>query len=459
MHKDTSHSLSFSSVSNKKVEAAFDGGEITTDAGVLLLRETELRMGIINELSHCIIDRRDQRYVKHSIQDMLNQRIYQIALGYEDANDCNALRSDPAFKLALERLPVSGENLASQPTISRFENSVCRKELFTIANVLVGGFINSYANPPTLIVLDFDDTEDETHGDQELTSFNGYYNSHCYLPLHIYEGISGKLISTILKPGKRATGKQIVSILKRLVKKIRSSWPDTTILFRGDSHFCSPEVLRFCKKHGLLYCIGLAGNSALQRMAQELKAEAQAVFAVAKRKVRLYDSFTYQAETWDEPLDVVVKVEVTDKGCNLRFVVNNLDDTKPTIIYQDVYCGRGQTENHIKNHKVDLKSDRTSCHSFAANQLRLFLHSAAYNLLHSLRENTLKATEFANAQFSSIRLYLLKIGAMVQELKSKVKLHLPSSFPLKPIFTKACDIFCSVPPTEPVHDAPLNLRQ
>jgi len=459
MNKDAKCPLRFSPVSDKKVEAQFDGGAITTDAGVLLLRETEQHTGIINALSLCVIDRRDQRYVTHSTKDMLSQRTYQIALGYEDGNDCNTLRSDPAFKLAVGRLPLSGEDLASQPTISRFENGVRRKELFKMAHVLADQFVDSYSKPPHIIVLDFDDTEDKAHGNQELILFNGYYKSHCYLPLHIYEGISGKLISAILKPGKRSTGKQIVAILKRIVKKIRASWADTTILFRGDSHFCCPEVLRFCRKRGLLYCIGLAGNSVLKRMVKELIAEAKSVFSVANRRVRLYESFTYQAESWDEPQEVVVKVEISDQGCNLRFVVNNLDESNPIVIYQDIYCGRGQAENHIKNHKIHLKSDRTSCHSFAANQFRLFLHSAAYNLFHALRENTLKTSEFAKAEFDSIRLYLLKIGAMVQEMKSKVKFHLPSSFPLKPILRKACTIFCSLFVPESAHTVSPILRQ
>ncbi len=444
MDKNSTKPLSFSQISNKRIEADFDGGEVTSDAGVLLLKETERQVGIIDAFSNCITDRRDERYVTQPLRDMLSQRIYQIASGYEDGNDCNSLRNDPAFKVAVGRLPISGEKLASQPTISRLENDISRTELLRLGYSLVDNFINSYLKHPSIIILDFDDTEDKTHGNQQLTLFNGYYDSHCYLPLHVYEGMSGKLIGSILKPGKRSTGKQIVAILKRLVKKLRSAWPDTIILFRGDSHFCTPEVLQFCDENDLQYCIGLSGNNVLHQLVRHLILEAKSIFAQTNTKIRLYESFTYQAGSWDKTQQVTAKVEVNENGCNYRFVVNNLYDSDPATIYKYVYCGRGKMENYIKNHKLFLKSDRTSCNSFEANQFRLFLHSASYVLIHAFQENILKTTEFATAQFDSICLRLLKVGAKVREMKTKIKLHLPSSFPFKHIFSKACEIFCTL---------------
>jgi hypothetical protein len=441
MGKCTTQRLPFSSIAGKKVEADFDGGEVTSDAGVLLLRETEAQLGIISAITSAIHDLRDLRYVDHKIKDMITQRVNQIACGYEDVNDCNKLRNDPAHKLAANKLPLTDIPLASQPTSSRLENAVSRSDLYRIGRAILDNFIASYAAPPEIIVLDFDDTEDETHGHQQLALFNGYYDSRCYLPLHVYEGLSGKLITSILRPGKRPTGKQVVAILKRIVKRIRTCWPDTIIVFRGDGHFCSPEVLRYCDEHGLYYCIGLSGNAVLKRLIEPLMAEAKSIFAKSNIKVRFYDSFTYQADTWDKPQRVIAKVEVNAKGENPRFVVTNLTKPDEATIYQQIYAGRGQMENYIKNHKIYTKSDRTSCHKFTANQLRLFLHSAAYVLLQAMRENLLKGTEFARAQFDTIRLHLLKIGAKVRELKTKIKLHLPSSFPHKSILLNACAIF------------------
>lgn len=441
MSKYTTQLLPFKSLYNKKVEADFDGGEVTSDAGVLFLRETEAQVGIISAISSAIHDLRDSRYVGHKTRNIVTQRVNQIACGYEDANDCNTLRNDPGHKLAADRLPISGKTLAGQPTASRLENAVSRSDLYRIGCAIVDNFITSYSTPPKIIILDFDDTEDETHGYQQLALFNGYYNSRCYLPLHVYEGLSGKLITSILRPGKRPTGKQVVTILKRIVKRIRASWPDTIIVFRGDSHFCSPEVLKYCDEHDLRYCIGLSSNAVLKRLIEPLMTEAKNIFAKSNNKVRLYDSFTYKAKTWNNPQLVVAKAEVNEKGKNLRFVVTNFTEPDEATIYQKIYSGRGRMENYIKDHKIYTKSDRTSCHKFSANQLRLFLHSTAYILMHALRENILKGTELARAQFDTIRLKLLKIGAKVRELKTRIKLHLPSSFPYKSILIKACAIF------------------
>lgn len=450
MNKYTTQPLLFSSVSGKKVEADFDGGEITSDAGVLFLAEVERQVGIIEAFSRCISDNRHQSYVEHSHKDMLSQRVYQIAAGYEDANDSNCLRKDPGFKAAVGRLPVTGEDLASQPTICRLENTPRRTELLRMGYALADHFIDSYDSPPSLIVLDFDDTEDKVHGAQQLALFNGYYDSHCYLPLHIYEGLSGKLIASILKPGKRSSGKQVVAILKRLVKIIRSRWSDTIILFRGDAHFCTPEVLSYCQQNDLLYCLGLTGNAVLKRLAESLLGEAKKIFAQSDQQmVKLYDAFTYRAGSWNSPQKVVVKVEVSSKGDNIRFVVSNITESDPAVIYGQIYTGRGQMENYIKEHKLHIKSDRTSCHDFGANQFRVFLHSAAYVLLHSFRENVLKGTEFAQAQFPTIQLRLLKIGAKVRELKTKIKLHLPSAFTDKEVLIKACAILSTLATTAP----------
>lgn len=442
MSKCTPQLLPFASIAGKKVQADFDGGELTSDAGVLTLRETEIRVGVIAAISTAVHDSRDSRYVDHRVRDIVAQRVNQIACGYEDANDCNKLRNDPAHKLAAGKLPVSDSPLASQPTASRLENVASRCDLYRMGSAFVDIFVASYSAPPEIIVLDFDDTEDVTHGQQQLSLFNNYYGSNCYLPLHVYEGLSGKLITSILRPGSRPKGSQIVAILKRIVARIRASWPETIIVFRGDSHFCVPEALKYCDEHGIKYCLGLAGNAVLKRLAEPLLSKAKAVFAQSNIPVRLYESFSYQAGSWDKPTRVIAKAEVSSSCASLRFLATDLKEPDETTIYHHIYSPRGQMENYIKDHKLGLKSDRTSCNSFEANQFRLFLSSAAYVLMHAFRENALKGTEFARAQFDTIRLHLLKVGAKVRELKTRIKLHLPSSFPHKTVLAKACAIFC-----------------
>lgn len=434
MGKDSEKTLHFASLSGKKVEARFDGGQLSSDGGVLHLRAVDQALGLIDRLCGCLSDARHQSYVAHSLSALLRQRIFQIALGYEDANDCNALRKDSAFKMACGRLPSSGADLASQPTMSRLENGVRRRELYRLALAFVDLFIASYETAPEAIILDIDDTNDETHGAQQLSLFNGHYDQHCYMPLHIYEGQSGKLISTILRPGVRPTGAQIVMILKRLVAKIRAAWPKVMIILRGDSHFSSPEVHDYCEAQGLFYVLGQAGNARLNALGAPLLAQAKALAEAKDGPVRLFSSFAYQAKSWRSPRRIVFKAEVTQGGPNPRFVVTNLESSQPSFIYERIYCARGRMEGFIKDHKNALQSDRTSCHRFEANQFRLFLHSAAYLLLYTLGKDALAATKWGHAQFDTIQKRLLKVGARICELKTKIKVQFPSAYPLKAIY-------------------------
>jgi len=302
----------------------------------------------------------------------------QIAAGYEDANDANTLRHDPIFKLLLDRLPETGAPLASQPTLSRFENRVSRPELYRLALVLVDQFLASYVSPPKLIVLDFDDTEDPVHGEQEQARYDGYYGGYCFLPLHLYEGLSGRLITTIFK-AKRFTGAQMLAVLTRLVKRLRHAWPHTLLILRGDSHFAYPEVMQWSEEQpDLSYVTGLTSNRVLTELAREVVEQAKRAYERDGGKITRFHSTRYQAGTWSRSRRVVIKVEVSDQGVNTRFVVTDLEHARTKVLYQQIYCARGQAENDIKDHKLYLKSDRTSCHRFAANQFRLFLHSAAY---------------------------------------------------------------------------------
>ena len=301
---------------------------------------------------------------------------------------------------------------------------------------------SGHDKPPQAVILDIDDTDDEVHGNQQLSLFSSYYDERCFLPLHIYEGQTGRLITTILRPGARPSGQQIASILKRLVKYLRQAWPDVVIFLRGDAHFSCPEVHDFCEKHDVYFALGQAGNTRLTALGHPLMRQALALYQETGQPVQLFTCFLYQANTWAFPRRIISKAEITASGQkNARFVVTNLDSSQPSFIYKTIYCARGRMEGFIKNHKTFLHSDRTSCHRFQANQFRLFLHSAAYVLLHALTEKGLQATQWANAQFNTIQNRILKVAARVCELNTKIRLHLPTSFPLKHLYDK---ILCNL---------------
>jgi len=427
----TKQLMLFKDISAKKVEVDFDGGDISSDSGLLFLRETESDIGIINKVATIITDKRHPGYVKHEMVHLLMQRVFQIGSGYPDCNDSDDLRHDPVFKMACDKLPTSDNALASQPTMCRFENTPSRTTLYRIAEAIIEGFIASYDKAPEGIILDIDDTADATYGNQQLALFNAYHDSYCYMPLHIYEGKSGKLITTILRPGKRPCGKEAVSILKRIIKRLRAAWPEVGILIRGDAYYSSPALYDFCKEHKLHYVLGITSYSSLLDNAQSLKAQAKELYETYQRPVKRYGEFHYQAGSWSEPNRIIVKAEYNHQGPNTRFIVTNLKDTYSKFVYETVYCGRGNMELMIKEHKNHLASDRTSCSSFEANQFRLFLHSIAYMLMHAFREKHLKNTQFAKAQFNTIQKKIIKVAARVLNLKTKIKIHLPSSFPLK----------------------------
>ncbi|RQV98897.1 IS1380 family transposase [bacterium] len=428
MTQNTKQKMLFKAISHKKVIADFNGGNVTSDAGLLFLREIEKKTGIIDRIASVLHDPRHPGYVKHDLHTLLRQRAYQIIAGYEDANDSDQLRHDPVFKIVCDQMDTP---LASQPTISRFENTFSRKDLYRIAEAFIDTFIVSYKKTPQAIILDLDDTPDFTYGHQQLSFFNAYHGGHCFMPLHIYEGTSGKLITTILRTGKRPSGKEIVMILKRIVRRIRQAWPNVGILIRADSHYGSPEVFDFCESNNLKFVLGLIGQAPMLRKVEALAVKAREFYLESGQPVKLFTEFRYQAGSWNSPQRVICKVEYNDQGSNIRFIITNLNAAKIRMIYDTIYCARGAMELMIKEHKNGLCSDRTSCNSFLANQFRLFLHSIAYVLMHAFREKCLKNTQFARAQFDTIRLYILKIGARVIQLSTKIKIHLPSSNPYK----------------------------
>ena len=453
MEEDSQISMSFANLGGKKVEAAFDGGTVTSDAGALLLREVDRHTGIIDRVVGALRDWRDSRYVVHSLSDLVRQRVFQIALGYEDADDGDTLRGDPALKASCDRLPISGADLASQPTLSRLENRVSRTQLMRMAYALGDAFIASFAQPPAQLLLDLDDTGDTVHGAQQLALFNTHYGEYAYQPLHIYDGVTGGLITTVLRPGCRAKGIDIVKILQRVISRLRAAWPQVDILIRGDSHFSVPQVHDLCAAEGLRFVLGQSPNTKLNHLVAPTLAQAQVLFDAAVQQqqhqerasteaaekkpvapVRLFCEFVYQAGSWAQPLRIVAKTEVSSLGTNTRFVATNLESSQPSFVYQQAYAGRGAMENYIKNHKTYLHSDRTSCHRFEANQFRLLLHSTAYMLLHAFQKLFLYGTQLQQVYFNTLQQRLLKVGARVEERRTFIRFHLPTSCPLKEVW-------------------------
>ena len=392
------------------------------------------------------------------MRDLLAQRIYQIASGYADGNDANRLRHDPLFKLGLERRPLDpAHDLASAPTFSRLEHQVDRKDLYRLTIALVDHFIASYPEPPAAIVLDLDHSDDPTHGQQEFAFYNHYYQNYCYLPLFIFEGTSHALVTAYLRPGTRPTGAENARILVRLLSYLRRHWPHTHILVRGDSHFATPEVLDVIASYRWTdFVFGLAGNAVLLRQAAATLQEARQLhdqrvaLAHAHRQApptssRLYDEFVYAAQSWTQPWRVVLKAEVMPAGDNPRLVVTSLGAPTPAMLYEDLYCARGNGENDIKAVKIDLRSDRTSATTFLANALRLLLACAAYVLHHALRTSTLHHTALAQAQPSTIILTLFKIAAQVKQYKDRILLHLPSACPVKALLQRVTTLLYVVP--------------
>ena len=435
MTDDTFLPFSFPAVSRKKVTAAFDGGRITSNGGVMLLAAAERRLQLADRLAAAIRDPRDPRRVTHAMADILRARIFAIACGYEDANDLDRLRFDPAFKIACGRLPDSGLDLASQPTCSRLENLPDLRTVIRLGRVLVDLWLSSYTVPPESVTLDIDDTVDVVHGHQQLSLFNAHHDERCFLPIHIYDAATGRPVAMILRPGKTPAGKEIRGHLRRLVRMIRRVWPTTRILIRGDSHYGRTEVMQWCEKNGIDYLFGFAGNKVLKRLVEETADDIRTRRALEQKPVlRGYAETRYGAKSWKVQRRVCARIEATTMGLDCRFVVTNLGEGSAEHIYDVIYCARGQAENLIKMHKSQLGSDRTSCRSPIANQVRLVLHTAAYWLMLTLRDAVPATDCLRKAEFATLRLRLLKLGARVTETASRIRMAFTASCPEAELF-------------------------
>jgi len=435
MTDDSLLPFSLPSVERKKVTAGFDGGRLSSDGGVMLLALAERRIGIADRLAAEIIDRRDPARVVHTLSDILRARILAIACGYEDADDLDHLRSDPALKLACGHLPDSGHDLCSQPTMSRCENAPSLREVIKLMRAMVALYCASYDRPPASVTLDIDDTLDVVHGHQQLSMFNAHYDERCFLPIHVYDTATSRPVAVLLRPGKTPSGQEIRGHLRRLVRAIRRHWPLTHITIRGDSHYGRPEVMAFCDEQGIDFVFGLAGNDVLRRLVEPIADDVRVRRAEAGEAViRRYTETRYGAKSWHVERRVVARIEATTQGLDIRYVVTSFTHVSAEWLYDSLYCARGQAENLIKLHKAQLASDRTSCRSALANQVRLVLHTAAYWLMLTVRDAIPKPQPLASAEFTTLRARLLKIAARITETASRVRIAFAAACPEADLF-------------------------
>ena len=409
------------------LEAAFDGGRITSDGGLIWLAQADSELGLCEAISEHVPEWR-KRKGRHSLSSLVRQRVFQIACGYEDQNDSNSLREDPLLKLVCGSLPESGADLASQPTFSRLENAVDARCCHRMSQALFELYLRERGKDgtPEKVLLDFDATDDPTHGDQEGSYYHGYYEQHIYHPLLVFDGESGHLISALLRAGNTHASNSAVAVLKRIVGGLREKWPEVAIEIRADAGFAVPALYDFCEAESITYTVGLITNPRLEEVAEDLLAEAKESHETQGEKARLFSEGLYRAQSWERERRVIYKAEAMERGTNTRFVVTTRTE-EPEKLYQ-WYVGRGESENWIKGFKLHLKADRLSCHRFIANQFRLLLHAAAYWLLDTLRRK-LVASGARRVQLDTLRLTLIKIGGRVRELLTKVRLHLASGHP------------------------------
>jgi Transposase DDE domain group 1 len=435
MTDDTILPFSFPAVRAKKVTAGFDGGRLTSDGGVMLLALAERRLGLADRLAGVFPDRRDPIRIVHSLADMFRARMFAICCGYEDADDLDHLRCDPAFKLACGRLPDSGRDLCSQPTLSRLENAPGLRDVIRLTYALVDAWMDSYARAPASVTLDIDDTCDVVHGHQQLSLFNAHYDERCYLPIHVYDTEKSRPVAVVLRPGKTPGGIEVRAHLRRLVRCIRARWPTTRITFRGDGHYARPEAMTWCENNGIDYIFGLSGTKPLAKKLDDAADMIRTARAIENKEVvRGYAETRYKAGSWNRERRAVARIEATRLGLDIRFVVTSIDSGSAEWIYDDLYCARGQAENLIKLHKTQLASDRTSCRSALANQVRMVIHTAAYWLMLTVRDAIPKTRQLASAEFATLRLRLLKIAARVVETASRVRLAFAAACPEADLF-------------------------
>lgn len=426
--------FTFPPVKKRAVQAAFDGGDVSSDGGLVAWRQVDRKLGLTKALAQVLPDPREASRTEHSLLSLVRQRVYGLCLGYEDLNDHNTLRHDLCWQSAVEQI----KPLASSPTLCRWENWSDRALVWKVHEVIVDQFIASFTQAPTELVLDFDATDDRVHGQQEKRFFHGYYGDYCFLPLYVFCG--EQLLVSYLRPSSIDAARHAWAILKLLVQRLRQAWPKVKIIFRADSGFCRWRMLRWCEKHDVGYVVGLAKNNRVLKKAQPWIEQATAQFAEKKEKQRVFGEVQYAADSWDQERRVIVKAEHTDKGGNPRFVVTNREGEAQKI-YDEIYCARGEMENRVKEQQLGLFADRTSCQGWWANQFRLLLSSCAYVLMEGLRRIGLQGSQLARAQVGTIRLKLLKIGTVVLRNTRRIRLLFSSGYPYREEFAQVIKAF------------------
>jgi hypothetical protein len=460
-------SYEFQTLGSRQVVGSFEGGQITSDAGALLLRELEAKHHIIGQFASGFVDYRDPQRIEHTVEQLVGQRIYGLALGYEDLNDHDQLRQDPLLAVLVgkpdpngqERLRAQdrGKALAGKSTLNRLELTpaeasakarykkiVVKEE--AVAEFFVKLFLQAHRQAPDRIVLDFDATDDPIHGEQEGRFFHGYYGHYCYLPLYVF--CEGYVLCAKLRPSNIDASEGAVEQLERIVGQIRQAWPTVKIVVRGDCGFAREALMSWCEAHGVDYVLGLAKNCRLEAELAEVLEQARGEYERTGQAARLFKEFTYQTrDSWSQPRRVVGKAEYLAKGANPRFVVTSLpgEELEAQTLYEQLYCARGEMENRIKEQQLDLFADRTSAETLRANQLRLWFSSVAYLLLHEFRRWALAGTDWARAQCGTIRTKLLKIGAQVRLSVRRILISLASGFPYEPPFLQAYEALRALP--------------
>jgi len=434
MNDDTLLPFELPSVRRKKLTVDFAGGQQSSDGGLLLLREAERRLGVCRRLAAAMPDRRDPDRVRHAMFELVMARAAAIACGYEDAIDLDRLRHDPLLKVAVGRCPQSGAPLASQSTISRLENAPSKTEAGRLSAALLDQF-GATVKPGKEETLDIDDTFCAAHGGQQLAFWNAHHDERGFASMHIYHVASGAPVAAILRPARTPKGSEVRTVVKHVTRRLRRHWPNTRLVWRGDSHYGRVEAMDWAEDHGADYIFGLAGNAALDALSAETAVNLRFYHAMSRKpKLRTYVSFLYQAGSWRRPRKVVARLECSlqpgENGMrqevDIRYVVTSLKGSARHL-YETVYCQRGQMENLIKLHKAQLASDRMSCHSATANQVRLVLHTAAFWLMHGVRAAIPRSNPLARCEFATIRERLIKIGARVIEHLARIRIHLPTS--------------------------------
>lgn len=447
--------LEFQGMTRRTVVASFDGGTVSSDAGVLLLAEVDRRLGLLELFAACFKDHRNPALVEHSIEELVRQRVFGLALGYEDLNDHDELRRDPLLASVVGKADPTGSDrrqeqdrgkpLAGKSTLNRLEWGTVKQDRYrkisldteAVDRFFVDVFLAAYQKAPAEIVLDLDATDDPLHGEQEGRFFHGYYGGYCYLPLYIFCG--SHLLCSRLREANVDASFGAVTELERIVARIRQRWPEVRILVRGDSGFAREELMSWCESHGVDFVLGLARNARLQRAVGGELEQARAQFEESGKAARVFKDFVYRTKkSWFRQRRVVGKAEYLSKGANPRFIVTSLpsDRWSAQVLYEKLYCARGEMENRIKEQQLCLFADRTSTHHLSSNQVRLWFSSVAYVLLNELRRLGLTGTDLAQARCDTIRTKLLKIGAQVKVTVRRVWVHLASSYPYAALFAQ-----------------------